>query len=157
MVSRTHFGMTLHGSYNGDIIGHRLIRCVNGFFIRVHFLSTPFLLSELYHSASLHAATLHTVTEYPSANDVRCSIVYIAGGYTLISSRVYERVDVHAKVVLTGGLHQRFPDLVDVNFDLSDGARVYQFARSCCQSRHGSLRSGGHRRRTSGVYCGIKA
>ena len=118
MVSRTHFGMTLHGSYNGDIIGHRLIRCVNGFFIRVHFLSTPFLLSELYHSAPLHAATLHTVTEYPSANDVRCSIVYIAGGYTLIWSRVYERVDVHAKVVLTGGLHQRFPDLVDVNFDL---------------------------------------
>ena len=118
MVSRTHFGMTLHGSYNGDIIGHRLIRCVNGFFIRVHFLSTPFLLSELYHSAPLHAATLHTVTEYPSANDVRCSIVYIAGGYTLISSRIYERVDVHAKVVLTGGLHQRFPDLVDVNFDL---------------------------------------
>ena len=38
--------------------------------------------------------------------------------YTLISSRVYERVDVHAKVVLTEGLHQRFPDLVDVNFDL---------------------------------------
>ena len=118
MVSRTHFGMTLHGSYNGDILGHRLIRCVNGFFIRVHFLSTPFLLSELYHSAPLHAATLHTVTEYPGASDVRCSIVYIAGGYTLISSRVYERVDVHAKVVLTGGLHKRFPDLVDVNFDL---------------------------------------
>ena len=44
--------------------------------------------------------------------------MYIAGGYTLISSRIYERVDVHAKVVLTGGLHQRFPDLVDVNFDL---------------------------------------
>ena len=44
--------------------------------------------------------------------------MYIAGGYTLISSRVYERVDVQAKVVLTGGLRQRFPDLVDVNFDL---------------------------------------
>ena len=118
MVSRTHFGMTLQGSYNGDILGHRLVRCVNGFFIRVHFLSTPFLLSELFHSAPLHAATLHTVTEYPSASDVRWSIVYIAGGYTLISSRVYERVDVHAKVVLTGGLHKRFPDLVEVNFDL---------------------------------------
>ena len=44
--------------------------------------------------------------------------MYIAGGYTLISSRLYERVDVHAKVVLTGGLHKRFPDLVTVNFDL---------------------------------------
>ena len=118
MVSRTHFGMTLHGSYNGGIIGHRLIRCESGFFIRVHFLSTPFLLSELYRSAPLHAATLHTVTEYPGANDVRWSIVYIAGGYTLISSRIYERVDVHAKEVLKGCLHQRFPDVVDINFDL---------------------------------------
>ena len=94
------------------------IGCANGFFIRVHFLSTPFLLSELFHSAPMHAVTLHTVTEYPSARDVRWSIVYIAGGYTLISSRLYERVDVHAKVVLTGGLHKRFPDLVTVNFDL---------------------------------------
>ena len=118
MISRTHFGVAMHGSYNGGVLGHRLIRCESGFFIQVHFLSTPFLLSELYHSAPLHAATLHTVTEYPSANDVRWSVVYIAGGNTLISSRVYERVDVHAKVVLTGGLYQRFPDLVDVNFDL---------------------------------------
>ena len=117
MISRTHFGVAMYGSYNGGTIGHRLIRCASGFFIQVHFLSTPFLLSELYHSAPLHAATLHTVTEYPSAHDVRWSVVYIAGGNTLISSRVYERVDVHAKVVLTGGLHQRFPDLVDVNFD----------------------------------------
>ena len=44
--------------------------------------------------------------------------MYIAGGYTLIFSRYYERVDVHSKVVLTGGLHQRFPDLATENFDL---------------------------------------
>ena len=49
---------------------------------------------------------------------MRWSIVYIPGGYTLIFSRSYERVDVHAKVVLTGGLHKRFPDLTTVNFDL---------------------------------------
>ena len=118
MISRTHFGVAVHGSYNGGVIGHRLIRCESGFFIQVRFLSTPFLLSELYHRAPLHVPSLHTVTEYPCANDVRWSVVYIAGGNTLISSRVYERVDVHAKVVLIGGLHQRFPDLVDVNFDL---------------------------------------
>ena len=118
MVSCTHFGMTLHGSYNGDSIGHRLIRCESGFFIRIQFLSTPFLLGELYHSAPLHAATLHTVTEYPGAHDVRWSVVYIAGGYTLISSRIYERMDVHCKDVLKGCIHQRFPDVVDMNFDL---------------------------------------
>ena len=45
-------------------------------------------------------------------------MVYIAGGATLISSRVYERVDVHAKVSLFRGLHLRYPDLVEVNSDL---------------------------------------
>ena len=81
-------------------------------------MSTPFLLSELFNSAPLHAVTLHTVTEYPSERDVRSSTVFIPGGYTLIFSRSYERVDVHSKVVLTGGLHKRFPDLTTENFDL---------------------------------------
>ena len=117
MTSHMHFGVAVQGSYNGGMIGHRLIRCESGFFIQVQFLSTPFILSELYRSAPLHVATLHTVTEYPSANDVRWSVVYIAGGNTLISSRVFVRVDVHAKVALTRGLLQRFPDLGDVNFD----------------------------------------
>ena len=40
--------------------------------------------------------------------------MYIAGGHTLISSRVYERVDVHGQAALIRGLHQRCPDL-DVN------------------------------------------
>ena len=118
MVSHAHFGVALRGLYNGVVIGHRLMRCESGFFLHVRFLSTPFFLSELYHSAPLHVASLHTVTDYPRPDDVRWSVVYIAGGATLISSRVYERVDVHAKVALIRGLHLRYPDLVDVNSDL---------------------------------------
>ena len=118
LVSRTHFGITVYGSYNGDRIGHRLIRCECGFFIRIHFRTTLFLLGELYNSAPLQAATLHTVSYYPSAYDVRWSTVYIAGGYTLISSRIYERMDVHCKNILKGCIYQRFPDVVDFNFDL---------------------------------------
>ena len=112
--SRAHFGITMHGSCNGNSLGHRLVRCANGFFIQVHYVSTPFLLSELFQSAPLHAVSLHTVTEYPSERDVRWSIVYIAGGYTLIFS-VPMRELMPAKVV---GLHKRFPDLTTVNFDL---------------------------------------
>ena len=78
-------------------------------------LSTPFLLSELYRSAPMHVACLHTATDYPRTDDVQWSVVYIAGGHTLISSRVYERVDVHDQAALIRGLHQRYPDLVDVN------------------------------------------
>ena len=44
--------------------------------------------------------------------------VYIAGGYTLISSRIYERTDVHSKRILKGCIYQRFPDMGDSNFDL---------------------------------------
>ena len=116
--SRAHFGISMHGFYNGRRLCQRLVRCANGFFIQVHYASTPFLLNELFQSAPLHAVTLHTVTEYLSARAVRWSTVYIAGGYTLIFSRYYERVDDHSKGELIGGLHQRFPDLVTENFDL---------------------------------------
>ena len=118
LVSRTHFGITVHGSYNGARIGNRLILCESGFFIRLHFQATVFLLGELYNSAPLQAMTLHAVSYHPSAYDVRRSTVYIAGGHTLISSRIYERTDVHSKSILKGCIYQRFPDVADFNFDL---------------------------------------
>ena len=118
LVSRTHFGITAHGSYNGARIGNRLILCESGFFIRLHIQATVFLLGELYNSAPLQAMTLHAVSYHPSAYDVRRSTVYIAGGYTLISSRIYERTDVHSRSILKGCIYQRFPDVVDFNFDL---------------------------------------
>ncbi len=40
--SRAHFGITMHGFYNGNSLCHRLVRCANGFFIQVHYESTPF-------------------------------------------------------------------------------------------------------------------
>ena len=55
------------------------------------------------------------VIDYPRRDDVQWSVVYIAGGHTLISSRVYERVDAHGQTALIRGLHQRYPDLVDDN------------------------------------------
>ena len=36
---------------------------------------------------------------------IEWSVVHIAGGHTLISSRVYERVDVHVKAALIRGPH----------------------------------------------------
>ena len=47
---RAHFGITMFGSYNGNPLSHRLVRCANGFYIQVHYVATPFLLSELFHS-----------------------------------------------------------------------------------------------------------
>ena len=118
LVSRTHFGITVHGSYNGARMGNRLILCESGFFIRLHFQATVSLLGELYNSAPLQVMTLHAASYHPSDYDVRWSTVYIAGGYTLISSRIYERTDVHSKRILKGCIYQRFPDMVDSNLDL---------------------------------------
>ena len=115
ILPRTHFGVEVRGWYNGGEIGSRPLQCENGFFMQIRFLSTPFLLSELYRSAPMHVACLHPVTDYPRRDDVQWSVVYIAGGHTLISSRVYERVDVHGQAALIRGLHQRYPDLVDDN------------------------------------------
>ena len=42
------------------------------FFMQVRFLSTPFLLSELYRSAPMHAACLHTATDY-TRGQMMCS------------------------------------------------------------------------------------
>ena len=127
LVARMHFAVKVQSSYNGGIIGHRLMRCESGFFIQVQFLSTPFFLGELSRSAPLHVASLHPVTERPRANAVLWSVVYIAGGNTLISSRVFERVGVHAKVALQEGLLQKFPDLENVN---SDFVQVHWSIRS---------------------------
>ena len=115
ILPRTHFGVEVRGWYNGGEIRSRPIHCDNGFYMRIHFQSTPFLLSELFRSAPRHVACLHPVSDYPRRDDVRWSVVYIAGGHTLISSRVYERVDAHGQTALILGLHQRYPDLVDDN------------------------------------------
>ena len=89
MSPRSHFGISMYGLCDGIRLDHRLVACANGFFIQVHYESTPFLLSELFNSAPLHAVTLHTTTGYPSEREVRLSVVYIPGGNTLIFSRYY--------------------------------------------------------------------
>ena len=52
LVSRTHFGITVHGSYNGARMGNRLILCESGFFIWLHFQATVSLLGELSQQCS---------------------------------------------------------------------------------------------------------
>ena len=83
ILPRTHFEMEVRGWYNGGEIGSRPIHCDNGFYMRLHFQSTPFLLGELFRSAPRHVACLHPVIDYPRRDDVRWSVVYIAGGHTV--------------------------------------------------------------------------
>ena len=108
------------GLLNGDRLNRRLVRCDAGFFIHVLFFASPSLWSELYQSAPLLADTLHTVEVYPVCERTRRSIVFIAGGYSLILSRRYETVDLHSRSELIGGVQRRFPDLARENIGLVD-------------------------------------
>ena len=115
-----HFGIQMMGLLNGDTLNRRLVRCDDGFFIHVLFFASPSLWSELYQSAPLLADTLHTVEVYPVSERTRRSIVFIAGGYSLILSRRYETVDLHSRSELIGGIQRRFPDLARENIGLVD-------------------------------------
>ena len=112
-----HFGIQMMGLLNGDRLNRRLVRCYDGFFIHVLFFASPFLWNELY---PLVADTLHTVEVYPVSERTQRSIVYIAGGYSLILSRRYQTVDLHSRSELIGGIQRRFPDLATENIGLAD-------------------------------------
>ncbi len=118
ITRRGHFGIQRMGFLNGDRLDRRLVRCDAGFFIHVLFFASPSLWSELYQSAPLLADTLHTVDVHPGVERTRRSIVFIAGGYTLILSRRYETVDLHSRLELIGGIQRRFPDLATENIGL---------------------------------------
>ncbi len=118
ITHRGHFGVQMMGFLNGDRLDRRLVLCNAGFFIHVLFFASPSLWSELYQSALLLVDTLHTVDVHPGVERDRRSIVFIAGGYTLILSRRYETVDLHSRLELIGGIQRRFPDLATENIGL---------------------------------------
>ena len=76
------------GLYNGDRLSQRLVQCNSGFFVQVYYISTVFFLRELLHGARVLANTLHVTEVHPAAIRVRRSAVFIAGGASLLASRL---------------------------------------------------------------------
>ena len=108
------------GLLNGERLNRRLVRCYGGFFVQVVVSASPHLWSELYQNAPLVADTLHTVEVFPVSERTHRSIVYIAGGYSLILSRCYLTVALHSRSELIQGIRRRFPDLAMENFGLAE-------------------------------------
>ena len=115
-----HFGIQMMRLLNGERLNRRLVRCYDGFFVQVVVSASPHLWSELYQNAPLVADTLHTVEVFPVSERTHRSIVYIAGGYSLILSRCYLTVALHSRSELIEGIRRRFPDLAMENFGLAD-------------------------------------
>ena len=78
------------------------------------------MLSDLLQNAPLVADTLHTAGSYPFSERFLRTIVYIAGGHSLILSRrfVTEAPPTHAEVIQ--GIKRRFPDLAKENIGLAE-------------------------------------
>ena len=115
-----HFDIQMRGLLNGEGLDRRLVRCYDGFFVQVFISASPFVLIDLSQNAPLVADTLHTAGSYPFSERTLRTIVYIAGGYSLILSRCFvtEAPPTHAEVIQ--GIKRRFPDLAMENIGLAE-------------------------------------
>ena len=79
-----HYGIQMTGLLNGVSLDRQLVRCYNGFFVQVSITASPWVLGELSQNAPLVTDTLHTAGSYPFSGRILRTIVYIAGGGSLI-------------------------------------------------------------------------
>ena len=115
-----HFGIQMMGLLNGESLDRRLVRCYDGFFVQVFISASPLVLSELSQNAPLVADTLHTAGSYPFSERTLRTIVYIAGGDSLILSRCFVTEAPPSRSELIQGIMRRFPDLAMENIGLAE-------------------------------------
>ena len=115
-----HFGIQMMGLLNGVSLDRRLVRCYDGFFVQVSISASPWVLGELFQNAPLVADTLHTAGSYPFSERTLRTIVYIAGGDSLILSRCFitEAPPSHSELIQR--IRRRFPDLAMENIGLAE-------------------------------------
>ena len=96
------------------------MRCYDGFFVQIFISASPLVLSELSQNAPLVADTLHTAGSYPFSERTLRTIVYIAGGDSLILSRCFVTEAPPSRSELIQGIMRRFPDLAMENIGLAE-------------------------------------
>ena len=115
-----HFDIQMRGLLNGESLDRRLVRCYDGFFVQVFISASPFVLIDLSQNAPLVADTLHTAGSYPFSERTLRTIVYIAGGYSLILSRSFVTEAPPTRSEVIQGIKRRFPDLAMENIGLAE-------------------------------------
>ena len=115
-----HYGIQMMGLLNGVSLDRRLVRCYNGFFVQVSITASPWVLGELSQNAPLVADTLHTAGSYPFSERILRTIVYIAGGDSLILSRCFVTEAPPTRSEVIQGIGRRFPDLAMENIGLAE-------------------------------------
>ena len=108
------------GLLNGVRLDRQLVRCYNGFFVQVSITASPWVLGELSQNAPLVADTLHTAGSYPFSERILRTIVYIAGGDSLILSRCFVTEAPPTRSEVIQGIGRCFPDLAMENIGLAE-------------------------------------
>ena len=108
------------GLLNGVSLDRQLVRCYNGFFVQVSITASPWVLGELSQNAPLVTDTLHTAGSYPFSERILRTIVYIAGGGSLILSRCFVTEAPPIRSEIIQGIGRRFPDLTVENIGLAE-------------------------------------
>ena len=115
-----HYGIQMTGLLNGVSLDRQLVRCYNGFFVQVSITASPWVLGELSQNAPLVTDTLHTAGSYPFSERILRTIVYIAGGGSLILSRCFVTEAPPIRSEIIQGIGRRFPDLTMENIGLAE-------------------------------------
>ena len=112
--------LTLHAFLNGIALAHQLVTCESGFYLRVTWQGSSYLVSQIEHMASSHTLQLHRPPTIFTGGYIhnRGTTVYIPGGNRLIFSRKITLIGPNSERDIEGALRRRFPDLAQDNFGL---------------------------------------
>ena len=112
--------LTLRASLNGIALAHQLVACESGFYLRVTWEGSPYLVSQIEHMAMSHTLQLHRPPTIFTGGYThnRGTTVYIPGGNRLIFSRKITLIGPNCESDTEGALRSRFPDIAQDNFDV---------------------------------------
>ena len=113
-----HTSLTLRASLNGIALDHQLVATESGFYLRVTWEGSPYLVSQIEHMAISHTQLLHRRPTILTGGYIhnRGTTVYIPGGNRLIFSRKITLIGPNSERDIEGALRGRFPDLAQDNF-----------------------------------------
>ena len=112
--------VSLTAWHNGDSLDFRLINCFDGFFVQVTVNCDRILLDNIIAAAPIIVPQLLVDPLVLPDSQFLLATVHVPGGDTLISSRSTSLMDCRdrAYVVLNMRLRQRFPDMLQVGFEI---------------------------------------
>ena len=111
---------TVRASLNGIALDHQLVATESGFYLRVTWEGSPYLVSQIEHMARSHTQQLHRHPTIFTGGYIhnRGTTVYIPGGNRLVFSRKITLIGPNSERDIEGALQKRFPDLVQDNFGI---------------------------------------